>query len=95
LGLLKVLRRRVAEGGRVLLETLGSTDRSLTNSAAVQIPEAGEVYAHDDFVYWGFTAKGLDAIARHAGFEGFDLIDAPVIDGHPRVLGTLGSTPAD
>jgi tRNA (mo5U34)-methyltransferase len=95
LGLLRVLRRRVAGGGRVLLETLGSTDRSLTNSAAVQIPEAGGVYARDDFVYWGFTAKGLDAMARHATFEGFDLIDAPVIDGHPRVLGTLSSTAAD
>ena len=31
-------------------------------------------------------------MARHAGFEGFELIDAPVIDGHPRVLG--GSDPA-
>ena len=28
-------------------------------------------------------------MARHAGFEGFELIDAPVIDGHPRVIGTL------
>ena len=51
-----------------------------------------EVYARDDFVYWGFTPAGLDAMARHAGFEGFELIDAPVIDGHPRVLG--GSGPA-
>lgn len=94
LGLLKVLRRRVADGGRVLLETLGSADSRLETSAAVHIPESGEVYARDDFVYWGFTAKGLDAIARHAGFEGFDLIEAPVIDGHPRVIGTLYSTPA-
>jgi hypothetical protein len=28
-------------------------------------------------------------MARHADFEGFELIDAPVIDGHPRVIGTL------
>jgi len=47
----------------------------------------------DDFVYWGFTPSGLDAMARHAGFEGFELIDAPVIDGHPRVLGGLRSGP--
>jgi hypothetical protein len=65
------------------------------SSAAIHIPSAGEVYARDDFVYWGFTPAGLDALARHAGFEGFELIDAPVIDGHPRVLGGLRSGPLD
>ena len=90
LGLLKVIRRRLAAGGRVLLETHGAPDRAF-DSAAVYIPSPGEVYAHDDFVYWGFTPAGLDAMARHAGFEGFELIDAPVIDNHPRVLGALRS----
>ena len=93
LGLMKVLRRRLATGGRVLLETYGSSDRALESSAAIQIPAAGAVYAGDDFVYWGFTAKGLDAMARNAGFGGFELIDAPVIDGHPRVIGALRSAP--
>jgi tRNA (mo5U34)-methyltransferase len=95
LGLLKILRRRLAGGGRALLETHGPADRALDSSAAVQIPEAGEVYAGDEFVYWGFTPKGLDAMARHAGFEGFELIDAPVIDGHRRVIGALRSRPLD
>jgi len=95
LGLLKILRRRLAGGGRVLLETHGPADQSLDSSAAVHIPEAGEVYAHDDFVYWGFTAAGLDAMARHAGFEGFELIDAPMIDGHRRVIGALRGGPVD
>ena len=94
LGLLKVIRRRLAPGGRVLLETHGAVDRA-SDSAAVYIPAPGEVYARDDFVYWGFTPAGLDAMARHAGFEGFELIDAPVIDGHPRVLGALRSGPLD
>ena len=94
LGLLKVIRRRLAPGGRVLLETHGAVDRA-SDSAAVYIPAPGEVYAHDDFVYWGFTPAGLDAMARHAGFEGFELIDTPVIDGHPRVLGALRSGPLD
>ena len=93
MGLLKTLRRRLAAGGRVLLETHGPADRALESSAAVHIPSAGEVYARDDFVYWGFTPAGLGAMARHAGFEGFELIDAPVIDGHPRVLGGLRSGP--
>ena len=88
-GLLKVLRRRLSAEGRVLLETYGSADRTLEPSAAIHAYEAGEVYARDDFVYWGFTPAGLDAMARHADFEGFELIDAPVIDGHPRVIGTL------
>jgi hypothetical protein len=94
LGLLKVIRRRLAAGGRVLLETHGAADRTL-DSPAVHIPAPGEVYARDDYVYWGFTPAGLDAIARHAGFDGFELIDAPVIDGHPRVLGALHSDPLD
>ena len=95
LGLLKVIRRRLAGGGQVLLETHGPTDPALDSSAAVHIPEPGEVYAHDDLVYWGFTPAGLDAMTRHAGFEGFELIDAPVIDGHPRVIGALQSGPLD
>jgi tRNA (mo5U34)-methyltransferase len=94
LGLLKIIRRRLAAGGRVLLETHGAADRTL-DSAAVHIPVPGEVYARDDFVYWGFTPAGLDAMARHAGFEGFELIDTPVIDGHPRVLGALLPGPLD
>lgn len=94
LGLLKIIRRRLAAGGRVLLETHGVADRT-SDSAAVHIPAPGEVYAHDDFVYWGFTPAGLDAMARHAGFEGFELIDMPVIDSHPRVLGELRSGPLD
>ena len=73
----------------MLVETHGSTDRALESSAAVEVPEPGEVYAHDDFVYWGFTPRGLDAMARHGGFEGFELIDAPKIDSHERVIGAL------
>jgi tRNA (mo5U34)-methyltransferase len=89
LGLLAVLLRRLTDGGRVLLETYGVADRSLQDSAAIHVCRAGEVYARDDFVYWGFTANGLDRIARNAGYRGFDLADAPLIDGHPRIIGTL------
>jgi tRNA (mo5U34)-methyltransferase len=89
IGLLKVLRRRLSADGRVLLETYGSADRTLDASAAIHVYEAGEVDARDDFVYWGFTPAGLRNLARDAGYEGFELFDAPVIDGHPRVIGTL------
>jgi tRNA (mo5U34)-methyltransferase len=89
IGLLKVLRRRLSASGRVLLETYGAAERTLGSSAAVQVFEAGEVYARDDSVYWGFSAAGLQRLARAAGYEEFALFDAPVIDGHPRVIGTL------
>jgi tRNA (mo5U34)-methyltransferase len=93
MGLLKMLRRRLSAGGMVLLETYGSAARTLEASAAIHVCEPGEVYARDDFVYWSFTAEGLRRLARHAGYEGFELFDAPVIDGHPRVIGTLRARP--
>ena len=80
-----------SRSGQVLLETHGPADRALESSAAVHIPSAGEVYAHDDFVYWGFTPAGLDAMARHAGFEGFELIDAPVRFSRPSIDVTFTS----
>ncbi len=89
LGLLRILRRRLAVGGTALLETHGPSDRLLDPHAAVQIPEAGDVYARDDCVYWGFSPASLDVMARHAGFERFELIDAPMVDGHRRVIGAL------
>ncbi len=95
IGLLKVLRRRLSADGRVLLETYGSANRALDASAATHAYEKGEVYARDDFVYWGFTPAGLRHLARDAGYQGFELLGAPVIDGHPRVIGELRSRPLD
>jgi tRNA (mo5U34)-methyltransferase len=89
LGLLQVLYRRLADGGRVLVETYGVSEARLEGQAAIHVHEPGEVYARDEFVYWGFTAESLDRLARHAGFAGFRLIDAPVIDERPRVIGEL------
>jgi tRNA (mo5U34)-methyltransferase len=93
LGLLRVLRRRLEGEGYVLLETYGVANRELEDEAAVHVFEAGEVYARDAFVYWGFTAESLVRLARHAGFAGFEVLDEPVIDGHPRIIGTLTAEP--
>lgn len=49
--------------------------------------EAGEVYAGDDFVYWEFGADGLARLARLAGFRNVEIVDTPIVDGHPRILG--------
>jgi tRNA (mo5U34)-methyltransferase len=89
LGLLKVLRRRLANRGQVLLETYGVANRELEQEAAMHVCEAGEVYAHDDYVYWGFTGESLARLAEHAGFGQVEIVDAPVVDGHPRIIGTL------
>ncbi|MCD6014320.1 MAG: hypothetical protein K0R88_404 [Solirubrobacterales bacterium] len=89
LGLLAVLRRRLADGGRVVLETYGVGDSSLETRSAIHVCEPGEVYARDDFVYWGFTATSLDRLARHAGFAGFRSLAAPTVDGRPRIIGEL------
>jgi tRNA (mo5U34)-methyltransferase len=89
MGLLKVLRGRLSAGGMVLLETYGSAEPTLETSAAIHVCERGEVYARDDYVYWSFTTEGLYRLAHHAGYKGFELFAAPVIDAHPRLLGTL------
>jgi len=86
--LLDVLRRRLLPGGRVLLETHGVFEAS-GDGDPVHRYEPGEVYPDDEYVYWGFSTGGLDLLAREAGYLGFEPFDAPVIDGHPRIIGTL------
>ena len=87
LGLLHTLKSRLAPGGRVLVETHGC-DRG-DDSPALHVFEPGDVYARDNFVYWGFTPESLRRLGALAGFGSFDLLDAPVIDGHPRLIGSL------
>jgi len=55
----------------------------------VFVHEHGDVYARDDAVYWGFSRASLDRLGRLAGLRGFELLDAPVIAGRPRIIGTL------
>jgi tRNA (mo5U34)-methyltransferase len=86
--LLRVLNRRLSEGGRVLIETHG-VFANPNDGHPVHRYEPGEVYPHDDYVFWGFTPSGIDMLARESGFKGFELVDAPVIDGHPRIIGWL------
>jgi tRNA (mo5U34)-methyltransferase len=89
LDLLEVLRRRVSPGGSVLLETYGVRERGLETEDGIRIWAAGEVYPNDDFVYWGFSGESLARLARRAGFAGFEVLGAPLIAGHPRIIGTL------
>ncbi|MGH2954591.1 MAG: class I SAM-dependent methyltransferase [Solirubrobacterales bacterium] len=89
LGLLEALRRRLDDGGRLLVETYGVADPDLEGAAAIHVAERGEVYARDDYVYWGFTGESLIRLARHAGFSEARILAQPLIEGHPRVIGEL------
>jgi SAM-dependent methyltransferase len=89
LGLLEVLRSRLNGAGEVLVETYGVADAGLESEGAIHVCEPGEVYARDDFVYWGFTGEGLRRLAVHAGFDGLGVIDQPIIDGRPRIIASL------
>jgi tRNA (mo5U34)-methyltransferase len=86
--LLEVLGRRMSKGGRVLLETHGVFD-SPNDGDPVHRYAPGEVYPEDEYVYWGFTGPGLELLGRESGFRCFETIDAPLIDGHPRIIGWL------
>ena len=88
LGLLRVLRGRTVDGGTVLIETygVGPEDR---NGPAIRVSEPGEVYARDEFVYWGFGDAGLQRLARIAGFSRVESLVDVEVDGHPRIIGRL------
>jgi tRNA (mo5U34)-methyltransferase len=89
LGLLRVLRRCLAPGGGLLIETYGVSER-LAGLAALHVCAVDELYARDEFVYWGFSGASLDRLARHAGFAGASVLSAPTVDGHPRIVARLG-----
>ena len=89
LTLLRVLHTCLAPGGRIILETYGVAGEQGT--PCVLVHEPGDVYARDDAVYWGFSRASLDRLSRVAGLRGFELLDAPMIAGHPRIIGTLES----
>jgi tRNA (mo5U34)-methyltransferase len=86
--LLEVLGRRLAADGRVLIETHG-VFADPEDGEPVRRYGPGEVYARDEYVYWGFTPGGIEALGRECGFARFELLDAPVVDGHPRIIGRL------
>ena len=88
IALLQVLAGMLTAGGEIVLETYGS--RLPAGCPAIEVHEPGDVYARDDFVYWGFSGESLARLAHHAGFAEVEIVDRPMIDGHPRVIGTLG-----
>lgn len=88
LGLLRVLRGRTASGGTVLVETYGVRPED-RDGPAIRVTEPGEVYARDEFVYWGFGHTGLERLARIAGFARVESLVDVEVDGHPRIMAGL------
>jgi tRNA (mo5U34)-methyltransferase len=87
LGLLRVLRGRTASGGSVV-ETYGVRPED-RDGPAIRVSEPGEVYARDEFVYWGFGHTGLERLTRIAGFSRAESLVEVEVDDHPRIIGRL------
>ncbi len=86
-GLLRALHDSLDEGGRIILETYGS--HADADDPSVRVHHHGDVYGRDEFVYWGFTEESLRRLGLIAGFAAFELVDAPQVAGHPRIIGEL------
>jgi tRNA (mo5U34)-methyltransferase len=84
LGLVRRLSTLLAPGGSLLVETYGAG-----SGDAIEVKRPGDVYAGDDYVYWGFGAGALRSLAALAGLPHAEVHDGIVVDGHPRVIATL------
>jgi tRNA (mo5U34)-methyltransferase len=89
LGLLRLLGRLLEPGGRVLVETYGIAGDGRVDQSTIEVKQRGEVYAGDDYVYWGFAAGGLAALGRLASLPEVEVSSTAMVDGHPRILATL------
>ena len=92
LGLIRTLAGVLSEGGRILIETYGILGDAGGEDGAPRVPNPGEVYTNDHFVYWQFSSGALTNLAAWAGDLRFDAHAMPVVDGHPRIIGAMSST---
>lgn len=89
--LLQALADVLAPGGQIVLETYGS--RLPADTPAIEVREPGDVYARDDFVYWGFPAEGLRRLGSIVGLDDVEIVNEVQVDGHPRIVAMLRSAP--
>ncbi len=88
--LLQALADVLMPGGEIVLETYGS--RLASDTPAIEVREPGDVYARDEFTYWGFPAEGLRRLGRIVGLDDVEIVDEVQVDGHPRIVALLRST---
>jgi SAM-dependent methyltransferase len=89
LGLLAILSRRLAEGGRLLIETYGIEGDEGREDGALRVAAPGSVYPDDRFVYWQFSSGALANLVAFTDSSSFELHATPVVDGHPRIIGVV------
>lgn len=87
--LLQALADVLEPGGEIVLETYGS--RLAADTPAIEVREPGDVYARDEFTYWGFPAEGLRRLGRTVGLQDVEIVDEVQVDGHPRIVAVLRS----
>jgi tRNA (mo5U34)-methyltransferase len=87
IALLQALADVLTPGGEIVLETYGS--RLPADAPAIEVHQPGDVYARDDFVYWGFPPEALRRLGRIVGLDEVEVVDELEIDGHPRILAVL------
>ena len=80
----------LAPADEIVLETYGSN--LAADSPAIEVHDPGDVYARDDFLYWGFSPEGLRRLGRIVGLDELEVVDELEIDGHPRMLALLRAT---
>lgn len=88
LGLLRLLAGRLNENGRILIETYGVRETGDNGHGSLQVPAPGTVYPRDSYVYWQFSSSALGNLAAFIDST-FELHAAPLVDGHPRIIGTI------
>ena len=93
-GLIRALASRLRKGGRMLVETYGIFDDAGAAEGAIHVPHPGDVYARDFYVYWQFSSGALTNLAEFIEGHTFTLHDTSVIDGHPRIIGTINAPSA-
>lgn len=90
-GLIKALASRLRKGGRMLIETHGILGDAGAADGAILVPHPGDIYAKDFFVYWQFSSGALTNLTEFIEGFTFTTHSTPVIDGHPRILGTAAA----
>ncbi|MGI8715361.1 MAG: class I SAM-dependent methyltransferase [Solirubrobacteraceae bacterium] len=89
IALLSALASVLEPGGQVVLETYGS--RLNAQIPALEVHDPGDVYARDDFVYWGFGPEALRRLGDIAGLGSVEIVRTVEIDGHPRIVALLSA----
>lgn len=87
IALLRALADVLEPGGEIVLETYGSWLPD--DSPALEIHQPSDIYARDEFVYWGFGPEALRRLSRIAGLGEVEILKQVTIAGHRRILAVL------